>query len=350
MLETFGEPMAVALVGLIGGLALGLASRMGRFCTLGAIEDMLYGGCGTRMRMWGLAIGVAITGSFALMGLGLFDPAASFYLTLAWSPAASIFGGLLFGYGMAIAGNCGFGALARLGGGDIRSLLIVLVMGIFALITMSGPLASLRLRVFPQSTATNLEGIAHTIAGLAGISVPLVGMVIGVATICAVMLNPTFRHDKRSVVWAMVAGVAVVSAWAGTWFVNQYGFAETPVVAHTFTAPVGQTMLYAMLSSGMELSFGVGSVAGVLLGAFIGSQLRGRFKWEACDDPRELRRQILGAALMGIGAVIAVGCSIGQGLSAFSLLAFSAPVTLAAIVAGAALGLRQLIEGFALVK
>jgi uncharacterized membrane protein YedE/YeeE len=79
----------------------------------------------------------------------------------------------------------------------------------------------------------------------------------------------------------------------------------------------------------------------------LGSAWRGQFRWEACEDPRELRRQILGAALMGVGAVLAVGCTIGQGVSAFALLSFSAPVTFAAIFAGAALGLRQLIAGFA---
>jgi len=82
------------------------------------------------------------------------------------------------------------------------------------------------------------------------------------------------------------------------------------------------------------------------LGACLGSYSKGHFRWEACDDPRELRRQILGAAIMGPGAILAVGCSVGQGISAFSVLAFSAPVTFIAIFAGAAFGLRQLITGF----
>lgn len=117
-------------------------------------------------------------------------------------------------------------------------------------------------------------------------------------------------------------------------------------VDHSFAAPVGETIFFIMTSSGQTLSFGIGSVAGVWLGAFAGSLIKGHFRWEACEDPRELRRQILGAGVMGVGAVIALGCSIGQGLSAFSLLAFSAPLTFAAIFIGARLGLRHLIEGF----
>jgi len=101
-----------------------------------------------------------------------------------------------------------------------------------------------------------------------------------------------------------------------------------------------------MTASARAPSFAVGSVAGVAAGAFIGSLIKGHFRWEACEDPRELRRQIFGAGLMGAGAVIAMGCTIGQGISAISVLAFSGPVTLASIFAGAALGLRQLIVGF----
>jgi len=101
-----------------------------------------------------------------------------------------------------------------------------------------------------------------------------------------------------------------------------------------------------MTSSGNTISFGTGSVLGVVIGSLLGCLLKGHLQWEACEDPRELRRQLAGAVLMGIGAVIAIGCSVGQGLSAFSVLAYGAPVTLACIVVGAAIGLRQLIEGF----
>lgn len=150
--------------------------------------------------------------------------------------------------------------------------------------------------------------------------------------------------------WGFTVGAVIVSGWAGTQWVAENGFDGTSLASHTFSAPVGETMLYGMTATGRTLSFGIGSVVGVWLGAFIGSLFKGHFKWEACDDPRELRRQIFGAAIMGVGAVIAVGCSIGQGLSSMSVLAYGAPVTLAAIFAGTALGLRQLIEGFVPVK
>lgn len=337
----------VALFGLFGGILLGLSARLGRFCTLGAIEDLYYGESSLRMRMWGVAIGVAVIGTFGLSMLGALDLRQTLYLSRDWNPIASIVGGLLFGYGMALAGNCGYGALARLGGGDLRSLLIVLVMGIFAYITLGGPLSSLRLFLLgaPDQSSPS-ETYAHLFAQLSGLTVEISGIMIGFAILVFTVIDRDLRSKPSYVFWGAVAGVAVLSGWAGTQWVSTHGFDATPVVSHTYSAPLGETVVYLMSSSGNSVSFGIGSVAGVILGALIGSFIKGQFRWEACDDPRELRRQILGAALMGIGAVIAVGCSVGQGLSAFSVLAFSAPVTLLCILIGAAIGLRQLIVGF----
>ncbi|NND18074.1 MAG: YeeE/YedE family protein, partial [Silicimonas sp.] len=101
MLDNIGEPAAVALAGLLGGILLGLAARLGRFCTLGAIEDALYANDTLRLRMWGVAIGVAIIGTFSAATFGWVPTERTLYLAIAWNPAASIIGGLLFGYGMA---------------------------------------------------------------------------------------------------------------------------------------------------------------------------------------------------------------------------------------------------------
>lgn len=347
MLDTIGEPTLAALIGLAGGVVLGLAARLGRFCTLGAIEDQLYGGSTARLRMWGVAIGIAIIASFVLIGTGRFDPAASFYISQQASLPGAILGGLVFGYGMALSGNCGYGALARLGGGELRSFVIVVVMGVSAYITLSGPLAGLRLAIFPRAEALVPQGIAQMIEGATGISQVTAGLSIGLLFLAA-----TLRGAKAAgmtlpnIGWGIVVGLVITSAWAGTYWLARSGFDGLPVLSHTFSAPVGETLLYAMTSSGGRLSFGIGSVTGVVAGAALGSLLNGRFRWEACDDPRELRRQIFGAALMGWGAVTAAGCSIGQGLSAFSLLAISAPLTLGSIYLGTAIGLRQVVEGW----
>ncbi|WP_027244160.1 YeeE/YedE family protein [Leisingera daeponensis] len=348
MFELLTEHQLAAFIGLLGGVALGLAARLGRFCTLGAIEDLLYGGSSLRMRMWGVAIGVAVISSFALIGLGLVDAGQSFYLSIRWMPAASILGGLMFGYGMALSGNCGYGAIARLGGGDLRSFVIVLVMGVSTYVVLAGPLAPLRNFFFEQQDVTTEipPGLAHYAAAWSGLPLAAIGLTAGLLILLASLANAELRRDRQALFWSAVVGLAVTSGWAGTTYVNTAGFEALPVVSHSFSAPLGETILWTMTGSLRPLSFAVGSIAGVWTGAFLGSLIKGHFRWEACEDPRELRRQIIGAAIMGTGAVIAMGCTVGQGLSAFSLLAVSAPVTMLAIFAGAAIGLRQLIEGF----
>ena len=348
MLDWISDEALVALIGLGGGVLLGLAARLGRFCTMGAIEDLLYGGSDLRMRMWVLAIGVAILGTFGLAGLGAIELETSYYLSIRWMPVAAILGGLMFGYGMALAGNCGFGSIARAGGGDFRAFVIVVIMGVSAYLVLSGPLAILRDWAFPQEAVVNdmPPGLAHLLNRWTGMPVATIGLAIGSLVTLGAIASRNMLDNPKAIFWSAVVGVAVVSGWAGSYWVASQSFEPLPVVSHSFSAPVGETLLYAMTGSARAPSFAVGSVAGVALGAFIGSLIKGHFRWEACEDPRELRRQIAGAALMGTGAVIALGCTIGQGISAFSMLAFSAPLVFASIIAGAAFGLRQLIEGF----
>ncbi|MFK7942323.1 MAG: YeeE/YedE family protein [Paracoccaceae bacterium] len=332
------------LIGLLGGLVLGLAARRGRFCTLGAIEDALYGQDWDRIRMWGLALAVAILGTFVSAHLGMVDISESLYARQGWNPVASILGGLIFGYGMAIAGNCGYGALARLGGGDLRSLVIVIVTGVSAYLIQLGPLAPLRVYLFPAADPGKSHGYAHFIGENFGFA-PLVPAVLVAAGLAAVALVG-LRAKPREMFWGAMVGLAITSGWIGTSLLAEHSFDVVVVESHSFTAPLGETLLFLMTGSAGGLNFAVGSVTGVVLGALLGSISKGHFRWEACDDPGELGRQILGGFLMGIGGVLALGCSVGQGLTAFSTLAFSAPFVLAAIVAGAALGLRQLIQGF----
>lgn len=347
MLELLGEANTAALIGLMGGLVLGLAARIGRFCTLGAIEDVLYGGDDRRLRMWGIAIGVAVIGTHVALASGLFDNTESAYIDRVWNPIGTIVGGLMFGYGMALSGNCGYGALARLGGGDLRSFVIVLVMGLSAYFVMSGPLAHARVWLFPVETdATTPQSFTQLLATF-GVSPLASGLFAGGLLLVVALSSAEMRRSSGHIFWGCMVGLAIVSGWVGTYWVAMTGFESEPIETHTFAAPIGDTIFYTMTASGNALSFSVGSVLGVVIGAALGSYSKGHFRWEACEDPRELRRQITGAAIMGPGAILAVGCSVGQGISAFSLLAYSAPVAFVAIFLGAAFGLRQLITGFA---
>ncbi len=335
-----------ALIGLATGMVLGLAARLGEFCTLGAIESAVYGDDQRRLRMWGIVLGSAIFLTFLLGGAGLIDIEATLYHSVTWNPAASVLGGVTFGYGMALAGNCGFGALARFGGGDLRSMVVVVVIAIFGFITLNGPLANLRQLVFSQQVSAGPQGFAHLVENQLGMPRLAFATLVAAAFTAWGLSYAPLRHSPRRIGWAAAVGAAIALALWGTTALHEQSFGAVPVEGHSFTAPLGRTLLWLMTSSAGGLGFGVGSVAGVLAGAFIGSSIKGLFRWEACEDPRELGRQVTGAALMGIGGVVALGCSVGQGVTAFATLAYSAPFTLAAIYLGAVIGLRRLIHGF----
>ncbi|WP_212523417.1 YeeE/YedE family protein [Actibacterium sp. MT2.3-13A] len=335
-----------ALIGLATGIVLGLAARMGDFCTLGAIENAVYGEDQRRLRMWGIVLGTAIFSTHLLAADGRIDLGATVYHAIEWNPLASIVGGAVFGYGMALAGNCGFGALARFGGGDLRSLVVVMVVAVFGFITLNGPLAQLRVLLFPQVTAEQPQGYADFVSAQLGLPPLLFATLVSAALAIWALSHPPLRETPRQIAWGVAAGLAVSFALWGTSALHDATFGAIPVEGHTFTATLGRSLIWLMTSSSGGLSFSVGSVAGVLAGAFLGSTLKGMFRWEACEDPRELGRQMGGAALMGIGGAVAMGCSVGQGVTGFATLAYSAPVTLGAIYLGAVFGLRRLIQGF----
>lgn len=347
VLDTLGESAAILLIGGIGGIFLGLAARLGKFCTLGMVEDAHFGQDLGRMWMWVTALGVAICMNFGADIYGFIDLSSVGLLSTRFSVAGAIVGGLLFGYGMAQAGNCGYGVLARLGGGDIRALMIALVMGITASATIVGVLSGIRSGLFPFEASPEVtQGLAHWVGDAAGFSPSAIGLTIGLLALIASLRFQSPGHRLRRGAWGAIVGLAISSGFIGTYAVATNGFEPWPIASHTFTAPIGDTIHYVMYSTGLAPKFGIGSVLGVLIGSVIGSLIQDGFRWEACEDPRELRRQLAGAAIMGFGAVLAAGCSVGQGLSALSLFSATAPLVAVSIWFGAWLGLKHLIYGF----
>lgn len=330
-------------VGLAVGILLGVCARLGDFCTLSTLETALIGRDYRRLHIWGVALGTAILSVHLADAAGWMEGEHSLYRAIAWNPVASVAGGLLFGYGMAMAGNCGFGALLRAGDGDIRSILIVVVLGIATYATLAGPLAPLRTLIFPQNEQSGPSGMGQAFATLTGLDPGWLAAALGLGLIAAGMRNRRVRGSALTVICAAGVGISVALAFIGTTLVSRASMEAILVEGPSFTAPVGRTILYLMTATGTTPSFSVGLVFGTLGGAFAGSLWRRSFRWEACDDPRELGRQLGGAIMMGIGGVIAMGCTIGQGLTATALLAWSGPVTLAAIAAGAWVGLQRLL-------
>ncbi|MCH9807526.1 MAG: YeeE/YedE family protein [Alphaproteobacteria bacterium] len=349
MEETTATLMAAG-VGFAGGGLLGLAARLGKFCTLAAIEDAIFGQNQTRWRMWLLAMAVAIFTAALAEALGLIDPKSALVIASGFNPVSTVVGGVLFGIGMALVGTCGFGTVVRLGGGDLKSLLVFLILGGSAFMASSGPTALLHNWLL-RDLAIGLEALPdpriHTVLSNAtGVDAFGWQLAIALAIAAWALCGGEFRNRPKLLAWGILVGGVIVFGWIGTSMTGVLDpFNPQPVQSFTFVQPVGSSLMYVMTSTGSQLGFGIGSVAGVLVGAFCGAWSRRELRWETHDDAREARRQIIGAFLMGTGGMYALGCTFGQGLSAVSLLAISAPLALAAIWLGAWLGLLVLMEG-----
>ncbi len=346
VMEELSPGAIAALGGLVGGMALGFAARWGRFCTLGAIEDATLANSRGRLSAWWLAIAVAMFGTFALDHAGLIKMTDSFYLVSPTTIIATTVGAFLFGLGMSLVGTCGYGTLARIGGGDLKSIVTFVSLAVVAYSTMSGLSAYVRVWLFGLPEAAPAPaGFAHLASRRIGGDAHIWGYLFATLIAAVALMNRDLRREKRYLATGLIAGLAITSGWFVTGYLAHDDFEPHRLESFTFTGPPGDALMYIMTATGASLEFGIGAVAGVILGACLTTIGQGYFRWEACDDAREMRRQMLGGALMGFGGVTAVGCTVGQGMSAFSTLAFTAPVAFAAMFCGAWLGLQLLVHG-----
>ena len=336
-----------SLLGLVLGIALGFAARYGRFCTLGAIEDAVYGRDTRRLRAWILAAAIAIAGVTALELFADLDVSRSIYAGTRIEWGGALVGGLLFGLGMALVGTCGFGTLLRLGGGDLKALLTFLVVALTAMMAMRGFIGLARVWLLdPLSffvTGATSQRLPDLL-GLGGAAGRVLPFVIATAIAVAACAHVGFLRSPRSLATGLAIGIIVVLGWWATGVAGFDPFESRRVESFTFVAPLGETLLYAMLASALRPDFPIGAVLGVIIGAFLAAKATGQFRWEAPDDAREVKRHLLGAVLMGSGGVAALGCTIGQGVSGVSTLSVESLIAIASILAGARLGLYLLVE------
>lgn len=335
------------LLGFVAGVALGFAARRGRFCTLGAIEDAVYARDTRRLRAWALAIGVATAGIVLLVGAAGLDLSRTIYVAPRLEWAGALLGGLTFGLGMALVGTCGFGMLLRLGGGDLKALLGFLVLGLSALMAMRGLTGVVRASLIDPLALDLAPREMQTLPALIGLD-PAAATTLALAVAggfaALALAHEATRTSRKLLLTGAAIGLSVTAGFAITGVVGVDPFEEARVESFTFVAPLGQTLLWAALATGIAIDFPVGATLGVLAGAFLAARTGGEFFWEAPDDAREVKRHVFGAFLMGTGGVAALGCTIGQGVSGVATLSVGSFLALASIFAGARIGLWVLVE------
>jgi len=335
------------LLGLGLGFAFGFVARRGRFCTLGAIEDTVYAGDTRRLRTWLLAIGVAIIGVHLLEAYSDLDLTRSLYTGARLELGALIIGGLMFGFGMALNGTCGMGTLRQIGGGDLRAVITFLVMGVTAMMTMRGVLGAARVSL-TDPLAINLGQSASqrltALAGFQGSGATIAAVVFGIVIAAIAFSHRGFRATPRFAVTGAMIGLIIVAGWWATGVAGYDAFDTRRIESFTFVGPLGETVLYAMLSTALHIDFPVGAVIGFVLGAFVAAMSDGSFRWQIPANAAELKRRLVGAFLMGVGGVTALGCTIGQGVTGVSTLSVGSFIALLSIGLGARVGLYWLVE------
>lgn len=343
-------PWAVTLVGAAIGVACGFTARRARLCSFGAVEDVWIGGDTRRLRIFGLALAVALLGTQLLVWHGYLSPSFSTYVPNAIPWFSILIGSTLFGIGMALVGTCGFGSLIRLGAGDLRSLIVMIVFGAVAYATLRGILAPLRIDVLekisvsvPGSVQGDLPSVLKWLG--AGELRLALGVAASAVLVVAVMVDKRLRRSPRLLLAGLTLGLGVVLGWWATGAAVDDFAANPKAQSLTFVSPIGRALYAVLTTPAGLLDFGVGTIFGVVCGSFASALFDAEFRWEAFDDHHEMRRHLLGAVFMGGGGVLAGGCTIGQGISAGSMMALSWPLAIAGMMIGARLGIAFLMEG-----
>jgi uncharacterized protein len=349
----------VLLAAFIFSCLFGAIAQRTHFCTMGAVSDVVNMGDWQRMRQWGCAAGVAMLGFGALVYLGKINPGQTLYAgsKIAWLSA--LVGGFLFGFGMVLASGCGSKTLVRIGGGSLKSVVVFIVMGIAAFATLKGITAIARVATVDQVAIDSIaaSALSHWATGLLGLKIQtaqlLMAAVVGGALLIWALMSKEFRKLDNLLAGVGI-GLVITAMW---WASGALGFvAEHPETlqeafvatnsgraeALSFVAPVAYTLDWLMFFSDKSkvLTLGIASVLGVIAGSALMALATKSFRWEGFGGTEDVANHLVGAVLMGVGGVTAMGCTVGQGLSGVSTLSTMSFIAVAAIMAGAVLAFK----------
>lgn len=340
------------------GVVFGAVAQRTHFCTMGAVADIVNMGDWNRMRQWLLAIAVAILGTNLLAFFGVIDLSKALYTGPKITWLSNLVGGAMFGFGMVLASGCGSKNLVRIGGGNLKSLVVFVVLGVTAFMTLKGILAVPRVTLFDSiattlSTNQDLPSLLSPVFGSKSALQAIAGIVLFLLVAIFVFASKSFRTFNN-----VLAGIVVGSVIVCAWYVSgKIGYlAENPstldelfvatnsgkMEAFSFVAPYAYTLDLLMMwtDTSKALTFGVAAALGVICGSFACAIASRSFRWEGFGNVEDTANHLLGAALMGFGGVTALGCTIGQGLSGLSTLAVGSILAFGSILAGAVAALK----------
>ena len=337
----------------------GAIAQRTHFCTMGAVADIVNIGDWSRMRMWVLAIGVAMLGFNAMVALGWLDAGKTIYATPRLGWLSALVGGALFGFGMVLGSGCGSKTLVRVGSGNLKSLVVFVVLGLAAFATLRGITGVLRVNTVDRQVIefAGTQDLPSIIARGFGVAKEQAALLLGALIGGGAVLWALARREGRSAD-VLLGGIGIGAVIAAMWWVSgQLGYvAEDPntlqeafvatnsqrMESLSFVAPIAYTLDWLLFFSDKSklLTIGIVSTVGVVVGSALWALGSRSFRWEGFANAEDTGNHLVGAVLMGVGGVTALGCTVGQGLSGVSTLALGSFIALAAIIGGAVLGVR----------
>ncbi|SMX24241.1 YeeE/YedE family protein [Boseongicola aestuarii] len=319
------------LFGLTFGVVFGAALQISRFCLRRAIAGK-SGERGSASATWMVALASAIVGFLLASNWGYVDLSGHRYLDRELPLLAIVLGGLAFGAGMTLTRGCASRLTALSATGNMRAVTVLIIFAVVAHATLKGVLAPLRVAFGSVSTTLSFGSFSELSLGA-----PVASALMAVA---ALYLIHRFRPSWREVASGVVIGLIPVLGWATTSVLLFDDFDPLAVQSVAFTLPWSDTLFWTIASTAVPAGFGTGLVGGVLFGSFLSAAVRGELELVGFEAPKQFLRYAAGAGLMGVGGVLAGGCTVGAGLSGSAALSVASLIALASIIVGGLLAAR----------
>lgn len=356
----------ILLLSFLLAFILGLTANLTNFCTMGAISDWVNMGKTGRMWAWFVAIGTAILTTMIIEAneVASLDSTIPPFRTANFAWLRYLVGGFLFGIGMTIAGGCANKNLLSLGAGNMKSLLVFIIAGYFAFLMTKTDFYATLFHPWVSATTIDLsqydiqnQSISHLLASLFSIEDVnnfhyALAFLMGCALITFGLASKSFTHNSKHVISGFVIGLVITAGWYVTggplgqealelveWMDDRP--LGVGVQSFTFVNPLGETLYYfTQPDNFLLITFGMVAIAGVLVGSFSAASMTGKLRLTWFNSKDDFVKHVIGAVLMGIGGVLAMGCTVGQGITGVSTLALGSMMALASIIYGSALTMK----------
>lgn len=325
LIDTYSEGPVLIAAGALVGVLFGAAAQHSRFCLRAATVEVAEGAFGPRLAVWLLAFFAAVLAVQGAVSAGWLELGEARQLAAMGSLSGALIGGSMFGAGMVLARGCASRLLVLSATGNLRALITGLVLTLVAQASLRGVLAPAREALARLWTVPG--GAARDLLSITGLTPAIAAGISGVALLVSIAFALRRQVRPNRIVASVLVGVAVALGWILTYAIAQNSFEVIPIASVTFTGPATDTLMGLVNAPVLPASFGVGLVPGVVVGAGAMAVLTGEFAIQRFGPEVPMERYLVGACLMGFGAMLAGGCAVGAGLSggaAFSLTAWAA--------------------------